>query len=206
MVKIKICGVTSVDDMLAAAEAGADAIGLVFAPRSPRCVSIDQASAILKACPPFLSKVGLFVDPTQEEITNFIDCLPLDLLQFHGQEPAHLCASFKKPYLKALKMKPDEDIASQMASYRSAAGLLLDAYHPEFDGGTGEVFDWSLIPERIDLPLVLAGGLHAENVVSAMETVNPYAVDVSSGVESAPGVKDHAKIKAFCDAVRSACA
>lgn len=202
MVKIKICGITSIEDMLAAVNAGADAIGLVFVEKSPRCVSIDQARAIIKACPPFLTKVGLFVDASQEEVRQHCEALSLDILQFHGDESVSFCESFNQPYLKALTVREGEDLNSKLAQYSSASGLLLDTYHPEMAGGTGKQFDWNLIPNDIQQALVLAGGLTPGNVSEAVEKVKPYAVDVSSGVEMAPGKKDHAKIQAFCDAVR----
>lgn len=203
-VRSKICGITRVEDALAAAEAGADAIGLVFYAKSPRAVSVQQARAIIAALPPFVTSVGLFVDASRCELGEILDAVPLDLLQFHGDETPAECDSYGRPYIKALRVKPGDDIAAQVALYESARGVLLDTYVPGIPGGTGEAFDWSLVPADLRKPLILAGGLTTANVAQAIAQVRPFAVDISGGVESAKGIKDAAKIQAFMAAVRSA--
>ncbi|WP_160287769.1 phosphoribosylanthranilate isomerase [Pseudomonas knackmussii] len=203
-VRIKICGITRVEDALAAAEAGADAIGLVFYPKSPRAVSVQQARQILAALPPFVSSVGLFVNASRCELGEILDAVPLDMLQFHGDESATDCSGYHKPYLKALRVKAGDDIAAKAAEYPGASGILLDTYVEGVPGGTGAAFDWSLIPEQMPRPLVLAGGLTAENVADAIRQVRPYAVDVSGGVEASKGIKDAAKIRAFIQQCRLA--
>lgn len=204
--RTKICGITSVEDACAAVEAGADAIGLVFYPRSPRFVTVEQAVTIARAVGPFVTTVGLFVDPTPEAVQLVLEEVPLHLLQFHGQETPAFCAAFQRPYIKALRMAEGLDVAAQEREflYAGALGLLLDSYSPAAPGGTGETFAWERIPPERRLPLILAGGLSPENVGSAVQHVRPYAVDVSSGVESAPGRKDSARISAFVAAVRAA--
>lgn len=202
VVRSKICGITRIEDALAAVEAGADAIGLVFYAKSPRAVSVQQARAIIAALPPFVTTVGLFVDASRCELGEILDAVPLDLLQFHGDETPAACDGFHRPYIKALRVKPGDDIAAQVALYKNASGVLLDTYVPGIPGGTGEAFDWSLVPAQLSKPVILAGGLTAENVSQAITQVRPYAVDVSGGVESAKGIKDAAKINAFMQAVR----
>ncbi|MFV1941164.1 phosphoribosylanthranilate isomerase [Pseudomonas luteola] len=201
-VRVKICGITCVEDALAAAHAGADAIGLVFYRKSPRSVSIPQAKRIISALPPFVTTVGLFVDASRCEIDETLDALPLDLLQFHGEETAADCARYRRPYMKALRMKPGEDIAARCQEYASANAILLDTYVQGVPGGTGQAFDWAQIPQGLSKPIVLAGGLGIENVADAIARVRPYAVDVSGGVEATKGIKDHEKVRAFVDAVR----
>jgi phosphoribosylanthranilate isomerase len=200
--RIKICGFTRVEDGLAAAQAGADAIGLVFYPPSPRYVEPLQAAAIVRALPPFVSVVGLFVNADPQEIGEIMQQVPLDLLQFHGQECPDYCAGFTKPWIKALSMRPGLDLLAEARRYEHGRGLLLDAYRPGVPGGTGETFDWSLIPAELAPRIVLAGGLDAGNVGEAIRQVRPYAVDVSGGIERQKGIKDHAKIAAFTEAVR----
>ena len=200
-VRVKICGITRVEDALAAAAAGADAIGLVFYAKSPRAVDIEQAREILAALPPFVTSVGLFVDAERSELERILASVPLDLLQFHGDESVQQCEAFGRPYIKALRVKAGDDIAAQVARYPSAQGILLDAYVEGVPGGTGEAFDWSLIPQTLSKPLILAGGLRPDNVAEAVSRVRPYAVDVSSGVESSRGVKDATLIYQFCRAV-----
>jgi phosphoribosylanthranilate isomerase len=189
---------------LAAVDAGADAIGLVFYAKSPRAVTVQQAQAILAALPPFVTTVGLFVDCQRSELNAILDAVPLDLLQFHGDESPAACEGFRRPYIKALRVKPGDDIAARIGLYGSAAGVLLDTFVPGVPGGTGEAFDWSLVPQGLTVPIILAGGLTPENVRAAIERVRPYAVDVSGGVEASKGVKDSDKIHAFVRAVRSA--
>ena len=201
-VRVKICGITRVEDALAAAAAGADAIGLVFYAKSPRAVDIEQARAILAALPPFVTTVGLFVDAERSELERILASVPLDLLQFHGDESVQQCEAFGRPYIKALRVKAGDDIAAQVARYPSAQGILLDAYVEGVPGGTGEAFDWSLIPQALSKPLILAGGLRPDNVAEAVSRVRPYAVDVSGGVEASKGVKDVEKVDAFIRAAR----
>lgn len=201
-VRSKICGITRVEDALVAAEAGADAIGLVFYDRSPRAVSVQQARAIIAALPPFVTTVGLFVNASRCEIGEILDAVPLDLLQFHGDETSAQCEGHGRPYIKALRVRPGEDIAACCAEYNQASGILLDTYVPGVPGGTGEAFDWSLVPADLGKPVILAGGLTADNVRAAIAQMSPYAVDVSGGVEASKGVKDAEKIRAFIREVR----
>ncbi|NUZ05199.1 phosphoribosylanthranilate isomerase [Schlegelella sp. ID0723] len=201
--RIKICGVTKPADVDAAVEAGADAIGLVFYPPSPRAVSVAAARALAARLPPFVTPVGLFVNADDEQIDAVLDSIPGMLLQFHGDEDAAECERHLHPYLKAARMQPGFDLLDFAARFSTARGFVLDA-HVEGYGGAGEVFDWSLIPPGVQRPVVLSGGLHAANVIRAIEQVRPWAVDVSSGVESSRGVKDAAAIRRFCDAVREA--
>ena len=203
-VRSKICGITRLEDALAAVEAGADAIGFVFYAKSPRAVSVQQARAIIRALPPFVTTVGLFVNASRCELGEILDAVPLDLLQFHGDEAAEDCESWHRPYIKALRVKAGDDIAAAVDAYPSASGVLLDTYVEGVPGGTGEAFDWSLIPQQLSKPLILAGGLTPENVADAVARVKPYAVDVSGGVEASKGIKDHAKIQAFLSAIKNA--
>ncbi|WP_193074186.1 phosphoribosylanthranilate isomerase [Pseudomonas sp. FME51] len=202
MARIKICGITRVEDALAAAQAGADAIGLVFHAASPRAVSIDQARAIAQALPPFVTVVGLFVDASETAIHAVLEQVPLDLLQFHGDEPDSFCQRFARPYLKAVRVRPGDDLNALAANWPGASGILLDSYKPGVPGGTGETFDWSMIPSQRSWTLVLAGGLQADNVRQAIDMTAPWAVDVSGGVEAAKGIKDVDKINAFIHEVK----
>ena len=201
VVRSKICGITRIEDALIAAEAGADAIGLVFYAKSPRAVSIQQARDIVAALPAFVTTVGLFVNASREELNDVLAGVALDLLQFHGDETPAECESYQRPYIKALRVKPGDDIAQLAAPYAKARGILLDTYVPGIPGGTGAAFDWSLVPRDLPQPVILAGGLSAGNVQAAIEQVRPYAVDVSGGVEADKGIKDAAKIRAFMRAV-----
>lgn len=203
-VRIKICGLTTPDDALAACNAGADAVGLVFYPPSTRYIDIDAAKAISDIVPPFVQRVGLFVNAGREDVIRVLDQVELDLLQFHGDEDAAYCESFGKAYIKAVAMKPDVVMDELFGSHPGARGFLLDTYHPAKPGGTGEVFDWEHFPRNSSKPLILAGGLNAGNVRQAIIACHPYAVDVSGGVESGPGIKSVHKIKAFIDQVRAA--
>ncbi len=198
--RIKICGITRVDDGLIAAESGVDAIGLVFYRKSRRYVTVEQAMEIVRALPPFVSVVGLFVDASDELIQSVLGAVPLSLLQFHGNEPETECARWGVRYIKAFRVRPDIAVAEMVAPYTTACGYLLDSYKAGEVGGTGESFDWDLIPHKLNKPVVLAGGLSPDNIVQAVNRVRPYGVDVSSGVESQPGIKDHDKIKAFIKA------
>ncbi|HYN77595.1 MAG TPA: phosphoribosylanthranilate isomerase [Lamprocystis sp. (in: g-proteobacteria)] len=202
--RVKICGLTRPQDVDAAVAAGVDAIGLVFYPPSPRAVTAEQARDLCALIPPFVTSVGLFVDESVAGVRRVLDQVPLDCLQFHGEEPAAHCASFGRRWIKALRMRPGLDLMAQAQTYRGAAGLLLDAYDPGLPGGTGAAFDWARIPPALAAGIVLAGGLDPENVAAAIRQVRPYAVDVSGGVESARGVKDASKIHAFMQGVRNA--
>jgi len=204
MTRIKICGITRVEDALAAAQAGADAIGLVFYERSPRHVSVAQAAQLAAALPPFVTTVGLFVNAEAAFVHEALAQVSLDLLQFHGDETPEYCAQFGKPYLKAIRVKAGVDLLQCASNFRGARGLLLDAHVEGVPGGTGATFDWTLIPEQLPLPVILSGGLDAENVAAAIEQVRPYAVDVSSGVEAGKGIKDAAKIARFIQEVKRA--
>ena len=214
--RVKICGITSVEDGLAAARAGADAIGLVFWPGTPRRVNFDQARAIINALPAFVTVVGLFVDPQPDAVRSILAEVPLDLLQFHGDEPPELCASFGRPYIKAVPVKPESDLLEYASRFSSARALLFDAFQPGgTPGGTGTTFDWRLLPPQLtdasSRRLVLSGGLTPGNVAAAIRHLHPWGVDVSSGVEVTgedgqprKGIKSQAKIFAFIREVRSA--
>jgi len=200
--RIKICGICSVEHALVAAEAGADAIGLVFYEPSPRYVTPSAARAIVAALPPFVSSVGLFVNPTDDYVRSVLDEVPLDLLQFHGDEAPEFCASFGRRWIKAIRVRSNADIESAFENYRDSTGLLVDAFDPERYGGTGLSFDWSLIPDQRALALVLAGGLNSANVATAVASVRPWGVDVSGGVEISKGRKDASLIQEFIREVR----
>ena len=195
--RVKICGFTRTDDALAAANLGVDAIGLVFYTPSPRNIEVAQAREIVRHLPAFVSVVGLFVDAEPAWIAEVLTQVRIDCLQFHGEEAPGDCRIYAKPYIKAVRMRPDADLAGLEARYADAAGLLLDAYDPGIQGGTGSSFDWDLIPGQRKLPLILAGGLSPKNAALAVQQVRPYALDVSSGVEADKGVKDAAKMAAF---------
>lgn len=203
VVRCKICGITRLEDALAAVAAGADAIGLVFYARSPRSVSIEQARSIVAGLPPFVTTVGLFVDMPQAEIEQVLAAVPLDLLQFHGDESAADCDALKRPYIKALRVRAEDDVTALVDAYPDARAVLLDTFVDGVPGGTGQAFDWALVPARLGKPVILAGGLTPENVAAAIAQVQPYAVDVSGGVELAKGIKDAAKVKDFVCAVRT---
>ena len=202
--RVKICGITRVQDGLDAVRFGAHAIGLVFYAPSPRAVTPDQARAIVDALPPFVTAVGLFVNADAEAVRATLATVPLQLLQFHGDETPEYCAALGVPYLKAVRVRPGVDLLQYAQQFHGARGLLLDAYVQGVRGGTGATFDWTLIPNSLPLPVVLSGGLDADNVGAAVQAVRPWAVDVSSGVESAKGIKDAAKIEAFMNGVRNA--
>jgi len=202
--RVKICGITRSEDALAAIEQGCDAIGLVFYDKSPRYVSIKQAAAIAADIPAFISVVGLFVDASVEEISAVTSVLRLDLLQLHGDETPAECRQYGLPYMKAIRVKPSTNLVQCAADYSDAKALLLDTYAEGVPGGTGQVFDWKIIPANLAKPIVLAGGLNADNVEMAIRQVKPYAVDVSGGVEITKGIKDAAKIAAFMRGVNNA--
>lgn len=204
--RIKICGITREQDLAAAVTAGADALGLVFYPPSPRCVSPQRAAQLTALVPPFVSRVGLFVNASAQAVRAVLDAARLDLLQFHGDEDAAYCAQFGRPWIKAARVRPGFDLLEYAAAFAEApgvSGLLLDA-DAEGYGGGGKTFDWTLIPRPLPLPIILSGGLHPGNVAEAVRSVRPWAVDVSSGVESAKGIKDARKITEFISGVRDA--
>lgn len=202
--RIKICGITSVEDAHAVVDAGAEALGLVFYAASPRAVNIEQARAIALAAGPFTVVTGLFVDADPAFVNAVLRQVPLQLLQFHGDESPAYCESFARPYMKAIRMRPELDIAAAIAEHPTASGILLDAYRPGVPGGTGETFDWARVPRFSTKPLVLAGGLTPANITEAILTTQVYGVDVSGGVESAPSKKDHGKITSFINNARLA--
>ena len=199
--RVKICGITRVEDALKAVELGADAIGLVFYTPSPRNVSIQQAMEIANQVPAFVSVVGLFVDAEAGFINEVISQVKLDLLQFHGDETPEECARYRMPFIKAIRVKADTNLVQYADKFTAAKALLLDAYTEGVAGGTGNVFDWNLIPKNLAKPVILAGGLTVNNVAQAIEQVQPYAVDISGGVEATKGIKDAAKIAAFMQQV-----
>lgn len=201
-VRVKICGITRNEDMSAACAAGADALGFVFYAKSPRNLSIEQAASLIKALPPFVQSVGLFVDAEPGFVRAVLEAVPLDLLQFHGGENPEYCRQFGRPYLKAVRVRPGVDLVKYASDFSDARALLLDAFVPGVPGGTGERFDWRLIPAGLNRPIILSGGLNPDNVTEAVQAVQPWAVDVSSGVESAPGIKDAAKVAAFIERAR----
>ena len=198
--RIKICGLTRPQDVLTAVEAGADALGFVFYPPSPRFVDLQKASTLARLAPPFITSVGLFVNAEPQLVHQTLAAVPLHLLQFHGDEDEAYCRQFNRPYIKAARMKPGIDLLQYVSAYPLAQAILLDAFVDGYGGG-GKVFDWNLIPRSLPKPLILSGGLDAGNVGEAIVRVRPAAVDVSSGVEEAKGVKDARKIHAFVSAV-----
>ena len=208
--RVKICGITRIEDMHAAVAAGADAIGLVFYAPSSRAVSIARAAEIVAGTPAFVTTVGLFVDPSVDEVEAVLDQVPLDMLQFHGDEPEAFCRAFRRPYIKAIRMRDGVNLDDQARAWSSARGLLLDAYVQGVPGGTGQTFDWSRLPERLSRPLILAGGLNPDNVGEAIVTARPWAVDVSGGVEQRDaagkaigGIKSATAIENFMSGVNS---
>ena len=201
--RIKICGLTREEDVRAAVSAGADAIGFVFYPPSPRFVSFERAAELARLIPPFVTTVGLFVNAGRDYVENALEAVPLQVLQFHGDETEADCFGYGLPYIKAGRMRPGLDLLKYAASFPCAQGLLLDAFVEGYGGG-GETFDWSLIPSGLPLPLILSGGLHAGNVAEAVRCVQPWAVDVSSGVEAAKGIKDADRITEFVAGVQNA--
>lgn len=201
--RVKICGITSPHDAVAAAHAGVDAIGFVFYPPSPRYISVRKAAEIRDALPPFVQTVALFVNAERKEIDEVLENVRPSMLQFHGEEAADFCRQFQVPWLKACRVKAGVDLLEYFRSYPGAAGWLADAFVEGY-GGAGESFDWSLVPPKRERPLVLSGGLTKDNVAEAIRRVRPWAVDVSSGVESAKGIKDAAKIAAFIQEVNNA--
>lgn len=200
--RVKICGITRPEDAQAAVAAGADAIGLVFYPPSPRAVTIEQAKAVVAAVPAFVTVTALFVDPDPKEVQELLDSVRIDLIQFHGDEDSDFCGQFKHPYIKAIRVRQASDVVASCVRFPDALGILLDSYKPGVPGGTGETFDWSLIDDsQLTKPIILAGGLSPENVADAINQVRPFAVDVSGGVEASKGIKDHGKVTEFLSEV-----
>lgn len=201
--RIKICGLTREEDVDAAVAAGADALGFVFYPPSPRYIAPQRAAELARRIPPFVDVVGLFVNEAPEFVRAACEALPINVLQFHGDEDAAYCSQFARPYLRAARVRPGLDLVEFASSFPDARGVLLDAFVEGYGGG-GHVFDWTLIPSNLPSYLVLSGGLTADNIGDAIRRVRPVAVDVSSGVEAGKGIKDHSKIAAFVAAVRKA--
>ena len=198
--RVKICGITRRQDAEFAVEMGVDALGFVFYSPSPRAVTIAQVKDIIEGLPPFVSIVALFVDASEEEVNNCLSELAIDIVQFHGDESAEYCEQFNKPYMKAIRMKEGVELTELAERYSSASALLLDSYQPGIPGGTGQAFDWSMIKD-IDKPIILAGGLTVDNVATAIEQVQPYAVDISGGVEQSKGIKEQQKVRDFMQEV-----
>jgi len=199
--RVKICGLTRPDDVAAAVSEGADSLGFVFYEPSPRYVGPEEAASLVRGVPAFVGVTGLFVNPDRAWVDQVIETVPLDLLQFHGDESAEFCASFGKRWIKAIRVREAGDIERAFDQFRGASGLLVDAWDPDRYGGTGKRFNWSLIPQARPMPLILAGGLGSDNVASAIEQVRPWAVDVSGGVERSKGIKDRTKISDFINEV-----
>ncbi len=202
-IRIKICGMTRAGDAQRAAAAGADALGLVFHEPSPRAVTPESAAGIVAGLPPFVSVVGLFVNAAPSLIESVLSRVRLDYLQFHGDESPEACDRYQMPYIKVARVRPGFDLVQYAVRYRHARALLVDAYVPGLPGGTGQTFDWTQLPQTLPLPLILSGGLTPENVALAIRTVKPWAVDVSSGVEAAPGIKDAEKVLQFIRGARN---
>ena len=199
--RAKICGITRAEDAMQVVAAGADAIGLVFYPPSPRAVTIGQAAEIAAVVPAFVTVTALFVNPTPEHVQSVLDRVRIDLIQFHGDEDDGFCRQFNRPYIKAIRVRQASDMVEACLRFPGALSLLLDSYKPGVPGGTGETFDWSLVPDDLNKPIILAGGLSADNVAAAIAEVRPFAVDVSGGVEASKGIKDAGKIQAFMNEV-----
>lgn len=192
--RVKMCGMTRIEDIAYAVDLGVDAIGLIFYPQSPRYVTVDQAKMLLNNLPPFVDAVAVLVNPQKEIVQELIDELPVNLLQFQGEETPDFCQQFNKPYIKAIRPKAASQIEEGMRVYLNAQAILLDTPSNTHRGGTGLPFDWSIIPEELSKPFILAGGLNELNVSEAIKTLHPYAIDLCSGVESAPGIKDYLKM------------
>lgn len=201
-VKVKICGITSVRDALAVAYSGADAIGLVFYPKSSRFISVEHAAEICAALPPFIKVVGLFLDARKEDVENVLAHVPLDLLQFHGSETPKYCSCFSRPYIKAVGMLGLSDFSRYADQYPDSKAFLVDSHSLGSAGGTGKTFDWNDIPVDYKKPIILAGGLNPDNIAAAIESTSVYAVDLSSGVEVLPGIKSEEKIIALMQEVK----
>jgi phosphoribosylanthranilate isomerase len=201
-VRVKVCGITRSEDAIAAVQNGVDAIGFVFWPHSTRYIDPESARRITEVIPPFICTVGVYVDPDAAWVEETARAAKLNLLQFHGDESPEFCNQFSQPYIKAIRVKPDTDLLQYAQRYGAAKGLLLDTYAADMPGGTGHAFDWQLIPQQLSLPLILSGGLNPDNVARAIKQTQPWAVDVSSGVEASKGIKDKKKIIAFMQGVK----
>lgn len=202
--RVKICGMTRIEDALCAVELGADSLGFVFYSKSPRAIEPAVAAEIIRQLPAFVTTTGLFVNADAAYVDLVIRETRIDLLQFHGDETPEFCNSFSRPYIKALRMKPGLALDSECKRYSEGQAILLDAYRPGVPGGTGEVFDWDIIPNPHPAPIILAGGLTCDNVAGAVKAVRPYAIDVSGGVEQSKGIKDAVKIDKFMNEVTRA--
>lgn len=202
--RVKVCGITRIEDAIHAVESGVDAVGFVFFEKSPRYINQGKAAEIAKVLPPFVSKVALFVNALEIEIRSVLDTVPVDLLQFHGEESPEECRSYGRPYIKAVRMHDDVDLFQLSDDYVDASALLLDSFVEGIQGGTGQTFDWSRVPSDLNKQIILAGGLTVENVADAIFKVSPYAVDVSAGVEIGKGIKDAAKMEEFIQEVMHA--
>lgn len=201
-IRVKVCGITRSEDARAAVQLGVDAIGFVFWPHSSRFIDPYSVRQICAEIPPFVCTVGVYVDPDASWVEETARVAQLNLLQFHGDEKPEFCAQFSQPYIKAIRVRPQTDLLQYAQRYSSAKGLLLDTYAENMPGGTGHAFDWQLIPRHLPLPLILSGGLNPGNVAAAITQTQPWAVDVSSGVETAKGIKDEKKIFAFMQGVK----
>lgn len=202
--RIKVCGISRIEDARACVAAGVDALGFVFYEKSPRSVTLAQADTVMRQLPAFITTVALFLDPQPEVVAGILDRLPVDLLQFHGVESAAFCEQFKRPYIKAVGMAGKPDLQARAALHPSARALLVDSHAEGAAGGTGKTFDWAALPDTGGIPVILAGGLKPGNVADGIRTFRPYAVDVSSGVEVTPGIKDPVRIREFVAQVRRA--
>lgn len=200
-VRVKICGITRLEDAIHAVNCGADALGFVFYEPSPRYVAAEFLSEVREKLPPFVTLVGLVVNPTQKAVENILKTANPDLLQFHGDETNEFCRSFDQAFIKAIRVHKDTPVAEAISQYPDANGILLDTHVTGVAGGTGACFDWSMVPKHTSKSVILAGGLNDTNVIEAIHSVKPYAVDVSSGVESQAGIKDSAKVMRFVDSV-----
>lgn len=202
IIRTKICGITRPEDALFAAKLGVDALGFVFFSGSKRCVGVEQAQNIIRLLPPFVSVVALFVNENTQKINEILTKLPIDVLQFHGDESPDFCQQFHRPYIKAIRVQNPDDIQAAQHTYRQAKALLFDSFKIDEYGGTGHAFDWTMLPENLNQSWILSGGLNANNLLSALSTTKAPAVDVSSGVESAPGIKDREKMAQFLNLCR----
>jgi len=200
--RIKFCGITRSEDAQQAVELGVDALGFVFYGPSPRNIDVAVAAEIMTTLPAFVTSVALFVNATAEQVEQVIQLTNVDLLQFHGDESPEDCQQFGRPYIKAIRMRPDVDLAAEAERFSRSRGLLVDSYQQGVPGGTGETFNWDYVPGNLSLPIILAGGLHAGNVSSAIRSARPYAVDVSGGIESSKGIKDTHKMREFVSEVK----
>lgn len=201
-VRVKVCGITRIEDARVAVRLGVDAIGFVFWPHSSRFIDPNSVGQICAEIPPFVCTVGVYVDPDANWVEETARAAHLNLLQFHGDEPPEFCAQFSLPYIKAIRVRPKTDLLQYAQHYAGARGLLLDTYAENMPGGTGHAFDWQLVPKQFPLPVILSGGLNPDNVTEAIKQTQPWAVDVSSGVEAAKGIKDEKKIFAFMQGVK----